>query len=156
MQAGVHKPRRRSPSPPAPMAEPWRIHFFRRHRDDDPARSVPTIEFLDALAVAARAEVIAVLEAVAAAPPPAFSGGGKWEAMHGDMAGFYEIRVRGSDRRNHRLFCVLERDAADLGGPSIVCIGGLSKPLQEPAKARDYRRAIALRAEFQRRRTVLG
>ena len=70
------------------MPEPWRIHFFRRHRDDDHGESVPTVEFLDALPVAARAEVIAVLEAVAAAPPPAFSGGGKWEAMHGDMAGF--------------------------------------------------------------------
>lgn len=137
------------------MAEPWRIHFFRRHRDDDLAESVPTVEFLDALPVAARAEVIAVLEAVAAAPPPTFSGGGKWEAMHGDMAGFYEVRVRGSDRRNHRLFCVLERDATDLGGPSIVCISGLSKPLREAAKPRDYRRAIAFRAEFGARRTVL-
>ena len=29
---------------------------------------------------------------------------------------------------NHRLFCVLERDAEDLGGSSIVCIDGLSKP----------------------------
>jgi hypothetical protein len=27
---------------------------------------------------------------------------------------------------NHRLFCVLERDAADLGGSSIVVIDGLS------------------------------
>src|SRR4051794_26222749 len=137
------------------MAEPWRIHFFRRHQDDDPAESVPTIEFLDALPVAAQAEVIAVLEAVAGAPPPAFSGGGKWEAMHGDMAGFYEVRVRGADRRNPRLFCVPERDAADLGGSSIVCSSGLSKPLREAAKPRDYRRAIALRDEFGARRTVL-
>jgi hypothetical protein len=80
------------------VPEPWRIHFFQRHRADDPARSVPTIAFLDSLPVRARAEVIAVLDAVAEAPPPAFSGGGKWEAMHGDMAGFYEIRVRGADR----------------------------------------------------------
>jgi hypothetical protein len=137
------------------MAEPWRIHFFRRHHDDDPAQSVPTIEFLEGLPVSARAEVIAVLEAVANAPPPRFSGGGIWEAMHGDMAGFYEVRVRGSDRRNHRLFCVLERDAADLGGPSIVCISGLSKPPREAAKPRDYRRAIVLRGEFEARRTVL-
>ncbi len=61
-----------------------------------------------------------VLEAVAEAPPPAFSGGGKWEVMHDDMAGFYEVRVRGADRLNHRLFCILERDADDLGGSSIV------------------------------------
>jgi hypothetical protein len=137
------------------MAEPWRIHFFQRHRHDDPARSVPSIEFLDAIPTAARGEVIAVLEAVAAAPPPAFSGGGKWEVMHGDMAGFYEVRVRGSDRYNHRLFCLLERHAPDLGGPSIVCISGLSKPLREAARPRDYRRALALRDEFVTRRTVL-
>jgi hypothetical protein len=136
------------------VSEPWRIHFFQRHRGDDPTREVPTITFLDSLPVRTRAEVIAVLDAVAEAPPPSFSGGGKWEAMHGDMAGFYEIRVRGADRRNHRLFCVLEREAPDLGGPSIVCIAGLSKPLREAAHSRDYRRAVALREEFRRRRTV--
>lgn len=137
------------------MADPWLIHFFRRHPDDDANETVPAITFLDGLPVKARAEVLAVLEAVAAAPPPAFSGGGKWEAMHKDMAGFYEVRVRGADRRNHRLLCVLERDAGDLGGPSIVCIDGLSKPLREAAHRRDYMRAMALRDEFRRRRTVL-
>ena len=138
-----------------PAAEPWRIHFFRRHTDDDRHEAVPAIAFLDGLPVRARAEIVAVLEAVATAPPPAFSGGGKWETMHGDMAGFYEVHVRGADRRNHRLFCVLERDAPDLGGSSIVCIDGLSKPLREAAHPRDYRRALRLRQEFRRRRTVL-
>ena len=28
-------------------------------------------------------------------PPPSFSGGGKWEAMHDDMAGYFEVRVQG-------------------------------------------------------------
>ena len=41
------------------------------------------------------AQFAAVLDAVAAAPPPRFSGGGKWEAMHGTMGGWYEIRRRG-------------------------------------------------------------
>jgi Txe/YoeB family toxin of Txe-Axe toxin-antitoxin module len=58
------------------------------------------------------AEMQAVLEAVADAPPPSFSGGGKWEAMHGEMAGIYEIRVQGAGM-NHRLFCSLERNAGD-------------------------------------------
>jgi len=138
------------------MADPWLIHFFQRHGADDKARAVPAVEFLDSLPVKTRAEIIAVLEAVAAAPPPAFSGGGKWEAMHDDMAGFYEIRVRGADRRNHRLFCVLERDAADLGGASIVCIDGLSKPVRQAASPQDYRRALRYRDEFRQRRTVLG
>ncbi len=42
-----------------------------------------------------RATIFAVLDAVADAPPPRFSGGGMWEAMHGDMAGFYEVRKQG-------------------------------------------------------------
>ena len=131
------------------------IHFFQRHRSDDPARSVPAIDFLERLPLKVRAEMNAVLDAVAEAPPPAFSGGGKWEVMHDEMAGFYEVRVRGADRQNHRLFCVLERDAGDLGGSSIVVIAGLSKPVRQAALPRDYKRALKQRAEFAKRRTVL-
>jgi hypothetical protein len=56
--------------------------------------------------------MVAVLHAVRDAPPPAFSGGGKWEAMHDEMAGFYEVRVDGPQRRHYRLFCLLEQDNA--------------------------------------------
>jgi Txe/YoeB family toxin of Txe-Axe toxin-antitoxin module len=112
------------------------------------------VEFLDSLPTKVAAEIHAVLDAVAAAPPPAFSGGGKWEAMHGEMSGLYEVRVQGGGQ-NHRLFCVLERDAEDLGGSSIVCVDGLTKPRRSPADARDYRRVRRYDAEFQRRRTVL-
>ena len=136
------------------MPEPWLIHFFRRHEADDAARTVPAAEFLDGLPMRVAAEIQAVLEAVAAALPPAFSGGGKWEAMHDDMAGFYEVRVQGGGM-NHRLFCVLDRNAADLGGPSVIAIDGLSKPRRSAADPRDYRRALAFRAEFESRRTVL-
>lgn len=134
---------------------PWLIHFFQRHPDDDAAESVPAMEFLDAVPMKVRAEMQAVLEAVAEAPPPSFSGGGKWEAMHDEMAGFYEVRVRGADKRNHRLFCILERDAADLGSSSIIVISGLSKPVRQAADRRDYRRALRYRAEFERDRRVL-
>jgi hypothetical protein len=134
--------------------DPWRIHFFQRHADDDRGRAVPAIDFLDGLPVKVAAEIHAVLDAVAAAPPPSFSGGGKWEAMHDDMSGFYEIRVRGGGK-NHRLFCVLERDADDLGGPSIICVGGLSKPPRSAANPRDYRVVKQFGDEFRRRRTVL-
>lgn len=136
------------------MADPWLIHFFQRHRDDDPAESIPAITFLDSVSVKVRAEIHAVLDAVAEAPPPAFSGGGKWEVMHDEMAGFYEIRVKGGGM-NHRLFCVLERDADDLGGSSIVVIDGLSKPKRSAANPKDYRRALKHRREFATRRKVL-
>ena len=92
------------------MADAWLIHFFQRHRDDDQTEAVPTVHFLDSLPDKVAAEIQAVLEAVAAAPPPSFSGGGKWEAMHDDMAGLYEVRVQSSGA-NHRLFCTLERNA---------------------------------------------
>jgi hypothetical protein len=136
------------------MPDPWIIQFFQRHRSDDAAEAVPAKEFLRSLPAKAEAEIVAVLSAVADAPPPSFSGGGKWEAMHDDMAGFYEIRVRGADRRNHRLFCLLERNADDLGGSSIVCIDGLSKPVRQAAAAQDYRRAQRYRDEFRQHRTV--
>lgn len=48
------------------------------------------------------ATILAVLEAVRQAPPPRFSGGGKWEAMHGTMGGYYEIRVTGPARAQYR------------------------------------------------------
>lgn len=136
------------------MADPWLIHFFQRREDDDPGESVPAIDFLESVPVKVRAEIHAVLDAVADAPPPAFSGGGKWEAMHDEMSGFYEIRVQGGGM-NHRLFCILERDADDLGGSSIVAIDGLSKPKRSAANPKDYRRAVKHRREFERRRRVL-
>ena len=135
-------------------SEPWLIHFFQRHPADDPERAVPAQDFLDGLPTKVLAEMVAVLDAVAEAPPPAFSGGGKWEAMHGDMSGLYEVRVQGGGM-NHRLFCILERDAVDLGGSSIVVIDGLSKPKRSAAKPKDYRRVLRMKAEFSRRRTVL-
>jgi len=138
---------------------PWLIHFFQRHPADDPDRSVPAQEFLESVSDAVAAEILAVLAAVAEAPPPAFSGGGKWEAMKAEMSGFYEVRVVGNDARghrmNHRMFCKLVRDANDLGGSSIVCVGGLSKPLRSAARPGDYRMVKRLGAEFERRRTVM-
>lgn len=141
-------------------AEPWRVHFFQRHPADDPDRSVPALEFFEAVSLAVAAELQAILEAVAAAPPPAFSGGGKWEVMHGAMAGFYEARTSGGDatgrQMNHRLLCLLVRDAdRELGGPSIVALGGFSKPPRSPARPSDYETIRRYAAEFRRRRTVL-
>jgi len=136
---------------------PWRIHFFQRHAADDPARSVPAREFLDGCPVAAR--MAAVLRAVAEAPPNAFAGGGYWEAMHGSMAGYYEVRVDGRDRRHHRLFCVLERDGEriGLGGPSLVIITGMEKPFRTTFSERDYAQVRRLGDEYRSRapRSVL-
>ena len=87
---------------------PWAVVYYRA-RDG----SVPALEFLDGCPGKLDAEFTAVLDAVAAAPPPRFSGGGKWEAMHGTMAGWHEIRLTGPGREQIRLFCMLE-NADDL------------------------------------------
>ena len=136
---------------------PWRIHFFQRHPDDDATRGVPGRDFLEGCAVAAR--MAAVLKAVAEAPPNAFAGGGYWEAMHGTMAGYYEVRVDGRDRHHYRLFCVLEREGArlGLGGPSLVVLTGMDKPFRSTFTERDYARVRQLGDEYQSRdpRSVL-
>ncbi len=97
--------------------------------------------------------MVAVVKAVAEAPPPAFSGGGKWEAMHADMAGWYEVRVDGPNRHHYRLFCLLERDGGQigLGGPSLVIICGKDKPFRSVLSARDYADVRAFGAEFRAR-----
>lgn len=106
--------------------------------------SVPGADFLDGCPAKVRGTILAVLDAVAAAPPPAFSGGGKWEAMHGDMGGYYEIRVTGPGREQFRLFCVLENadkrtlTARGLRGPAIAVITGMRKKTGTVFSDRDY------------------
>jgi hypothetical protein len=103
--------------------------------------------------------MIAVARAVAEAPPPTFSGGGKWEAMHGRMGGIYEIRVDGPNRYHYRLFCLLERAGTGLGlvGPSLILVTGLDKPFQTKLSDRDYDDVLELVAESRKRapRSVL-
>lgn len=79
-----------------------------------------------------------------------FSGGGKWEAMHGEMAGFYEVRADGPGRHHYRLFCVLDRNGAQvgLGGPSLVLIAGNDKPFRTTISKDDYEVVRRLGQEF--------
>ncbi len=153
------KAKKRQGAPPARPA-PWRIHFFQRHIDDDPEQAVPAQAFLDTCPDKVSAMMVAVLQAVAAAPPPAFSGGGKWEAMHDEMSGFYEVRVDGPKREHFRLFCILERDGTKLGlgGPSIVAIDGRSKPFRTTLSKADYAAVKKLGDEYRARspRSVLA
>ncbi|MBI5534601.1 MAG: hypothetical protein HY898_17880 [Deltaproteobacteria bacterium] len=94
------------------------------------------------------------------APPPMFSGGGMWEAMHDDMAGYFEVRVDGPKRRHYRLFCLLERDGAKLGlgGPSIVLITPKDKPFRTVLSKADYADVRRLGEEYKARvpRSVLA
>ena len=53
-------------------SERWQIHFFQRSIDNDPERSVPGLDFLNEMSAKVAAEMQAVLEAVADAPPQHF------------------------------------------------------------------------------------
>lgn len=104
--------------------------------------------FLERCPTKVEATILAVLEAVRAAPPPAFSGGGKWEVMHGALRGYYEIRVTGPGRRQYRLFCLLDNgtqeELRDRGfdRPQVVVLNGLIKPSGKLFSDADYRRHV--------------
>ncbi len=118
----------------------WDIVYY-----EAPDGSVPAIEFFDRCPVKVAANLLAVLDAVAEAPPPQYSGGGKWEAMHGSMGGYYEVRATGPQREQFRLFCLLENAEDDelarrgLRTPAIAVIVGLRKAWRTTFEERDYR-----------------
>lgn len=115
---------------------------------------VPAEAFLQECPTKLEARFYAVLEAVRRAPPPRFSGGGYWEAMHGDMGGYYEIRLTGPGRRQYRLFCLL--DKADERGlrqrgldePVIAVIAGMVKPSGTTFSKRDYRKVRTMGDDY--------
>jgi hypothetical protein len=145
----------------AKSSERWGIEFFQRHPKDDPGQAVPGRTFLDSCPTKVKATIEAVLTAVADAPPPAWSGGGYWEAMRDEMQGYYEIRVdgpkrpsdRGPTRRHYRVFCFLERNGAAVGleGPSLVVIDGRDKPVRTLLSPDDYGAVRKLGTEYKSR-----
>jgi len=132
-------------------SEEWAVVLFQRHRQDDPQETCPGEEFLDGCPDSVVKDLIAIIDAVAASPPPEFTGGGMWEAMHEEMAGIYEARTRGPDRRLYRLFCVLEREAPGLDGPSLVIITGKSKSVSQKLSRADYAEVRRLVDEYYSR-----
>jgi hypothetical protein len=110
--------------------------------------TVPAARFLTGCPTGVRATIPAVLEAVRAAPPPQFSGGGMWESMHGDMGGYYEIRVTGPGRTHYRLFCRLDNGTAQelaargFDRPQIAVINGMCKRHRTQFSDRDYRKLV--------------
>lgn len=121
----------------------WGVSYFK-----DADGTIPAVAFLDTCPIKVRAGILAVLEAVRASPPPAFSGGGRWEAMHGSMAGFFEIRLTGLGRNQYRLFCLLENGTSEqlsaLGfeSPQIVAINGMVKANAALFTEHQYRRHV--------------
>ncbi|WP_307160619.1 hypothetical protein [Streptomyces rishiriensis] len=92
-----------------------------------------------------------MLAEVAAAPPKRFAGGGYWEAMRGDMAGWYEVRVNGPGRHHYRLFCLLDYEAEGREKPLLVVITGLDKPFRTVLSSGDYQSVRNLGEEYRKR-----
>lgn len=99
------------------------IEFFMRPSDG----TVPSLETFAAWPNKVAKKLLPVLAAVAEAPPTKFSGGGKWEAMHGVCTGMYEVRAK-VNGRHYRLFCVLDLKAENSDLPLLTVIDADSKP----------------------------
>ena len=149
-------PPRRSRAPvqirtgPSPD-DPHDIVYFRRHKSDDASKSCPGREFLNGCPTGVRAKFRAVLVAVATAPPKRFAGGGYWEAMKGDMTGWYEVRVDGPGRHHYRLFCLLDYEAKGRDKPLLVVVTGMDKPFRTTFTSTDYASVRTLGAEYRER-----
>ena len=64
------------PTPSYPPA-PWHVVYSKRLRKHDRAEPRPGMTFLNACPTPIRYQRLAIVKAVADAPPPAFGGGGK-------------------------------------------------------------------------------
>ena len=125
------------------------IKYFQRHVKDDPTQAIPGREYLHAQVPKVRNLMRSVLAEVAASPPNRFSGGGYWEAMHGSMGDWYEVRVDGPQKKtHHRLFCRLDYDAKNFTKPLLVIICGMTKPVGHVFSAAEYQLVRDLGAEY--------
>ncbi|MGD9960156.1 hypothetical protein [Nocardioides sp.] len=127
------------------------VVFFRRHRSDDAAEPELGRAALNSYPTKVRATMRAALVAVASAPPKRFAGGGYWEAMKGDMTGWFELRVDGPGRHHYRLFCLLDYDAKGVDKPLLVVVDGRDKPFRTTLSAADYAAVRRLGDEYRSR-----
>ena len=138
---------RTGPSPD----DPHDVVYFKRHRADDSTQSEPGRDALNSYPAKVRATMRAALIAVASAPPKRFAGGGYWEAMKGDMTGWFELRVDGPGRHHYRLFCLLDYEAKGVEKPLLVVIDGRDKPFRTTLSDADYAAVRRLGDEYRRR-----
>jgi hypothetical protein len=90
----------------------------------------------------------AALIAVATAPPKRFAGSGSWEAMKGEMTGWFGPPVDGAGRHHYRFSCLLDYDAEGVDKPLFVLIDGRDKPFRTTLSAADYAAVHKLGDEY--------
>lgn len=161
MMAPDHKPKRglkksQDSKPPRPNADrvgpssddPHEVVFFKRFRSDDPDELVPGQEFLNGCPSAVKVKLQNIIISVAAAPPKRFAGGGYWEAMSGEMSGWFEARADGPGRNHFRLFCFLDYEAIGETKPNLVIVTGIKKKFKTALSKSDYAKVKALGTEY--------
>ena len=146
------KKRKNAPAPsvrtgPSPD-DAHEIVYFKRHAKDDAARAEPGRDALQSWPASVRAKAYAVLIAVATAPPKRFAGGGYWEAMKGEMSGWFEVRIDGPKRHHYRLFCLLDYEAMAQDKPLLVVVDGRDKPFRTTLNDADYSAVRAMGEEY--------
>jgi hypothetical protein len=141
----------------APNVEPLssdathEVAFFKRHRDDDTKQAAPGLDALLMFPTNVRARLLATLAAVAKAPPKRFAGGGQWEAMHGDMTGYFEARVSSktpNGKWHYRLFCLLDYEGVGKTSPLLTVIDGAAKPYRTTLSDARYTEVRKLGDEY--------
>ena len=133
-----------------PGAPAWDVIYYRA-----PDGTIPAEEFLDGCPLTVQDRFDAVLDDVAQGPPLEYRGGGYWEAMGGELTGWFEVRIDGPSREHFRLFCLLENGPpAELAGlglprPAIAVITGGRKPFRTVFSAADYARVREMGDEYR-------
>lgn len=125
------------------------IVFFKRHEDEDPTCRTPARDFLkDQCPSGVRIKLQNILVQVAKAPPKKFDGGGAWEAMHGDMTGWFEAKADGPRRTHYRLYCHIDLDALNATAPLLVVVSGMKKMFRTKLNPSDYAEVMTLGDEY--------
>jgi hypothetical protein len=124
----------------------WDPQFFMR-TDPKADPAVPALAWLEAVPDAVEAEIMATIDAVAEGPPPQFRGGLRYQAMHGDMTGWFEVRTK-HRKRLYRLFCLQDRKAPGLPRPALVLITGGDKANESAFSRAFYTKVRALGEEY--------
>ncbi|MFL1376636.1 hypothetical protein [Nocardiopsis protaetiae] len=139
--------KQRNHSAPRTGPQPTDAHEVVLYRAQD--GTFPADIYLDSVPATIRARIRNVAIQVAEAPPSRFAGGGMWEAMHGSMTGWFEIRVDGTPRRTHyRMFCLLDYKAEGQEKPLLVLVDGRTKQPRTILSEAEYDSVRALGEDY--------
>lgn len=114
-----------------------------------PDGSIPARDFLNSCPPKVKIKIQAHAVQIATAPPKNFSGGGKWEAMHAPMTGWFEIRIQGvGDGMLYRIFCILDYEANEVGKPLMIMVDGRRKRKGTTIPESEYLKIKKLGTEY--------